>query len=110
MSNEIMQKKLDLYERFFDEMLQINKEEAQLLHNKTLEEQNRIKNQNIEDNFIYLDEARDLKELSMKEQKIIDEQNNLHNYENLKTQLNKYQNIYSVAKYITYIPKWIPFS
>lgn len=110
MSEEIMRKKLDLYERFFEEMLEINQEESKLLHNQALAEQNRIKSQNIEDNFIYLDEERDLRELSIKEQKAISEQNNLHNYENLKTQVNKYQNIYSVAKYVTYIPKWYPFA
>jgi len=104
-----MQRKLDLYERFFDEMKQIEEEEAKMCHKSMLEAQYKKNNEKIEENFIYLDEFRDLNELSMKEQKIINEQNNLHNYDNLKTTINKYQNVYSVAKYFTYIPKWMPF-
>lgn len=105
---EIMQKKLDLYDKFFDEMLKINEEEANLLHNSMLESQ--IKQQSIEENFIYLDEMRDLTDLNIKEQKIINEQNNFYNYEKLKTKLEKFQDAYSIVKYMTYIPKWIPFT
>jgi len=110
MEKEIMQRKLDLYERFFEEMKQIDEQEAEMCHKSMLEAENKKKNEKIEENFIYLDEHRDLSELSIKEKKIINEQNNLHNYENLKTTINKYQNIYSVAKYVTYIPKWMPFT
>jgi hypothetical protein len=103
----IIQMKLDLYEKFYMEMQQIDQEEIQLLHKSELEFQYR--NSRIEDNFIYLDEPRDLKELNVKEQQIIDEQNNLHNYEELKVKVNKFKNIYNVAKYITSVSKWISF-
>lgn len=108
MANEIARKKLALYEEFYEKMRDLDEEEANMMHNYKLEEQ--YKNSKIEENFIYLDEMRDLKELNIKEQKIIGEQNNLYNYSNLKTQASKLQNVYSIAKYVTYIPRWIPFT
>lgn len=107
MNTDITQRKLDLYEKFFEEMKKIEEDED---HQKVLLLRQRDKqNENIGENFIYLDEYRDLNELSMKEKKIISEQNNLHNYEKIKGTINKFQNVYSYVKYATYIPKWVPF-
>ena len=109
MNKEIMQRKLDLYERFFDEMKQIEEEEAKMCHKSMLEAQYKKNNEKIEENFIYLDEFRDLNELSMKEKKIINEQNNLHNYHELKTKVEKVKDVYSTGKYLMYFSRWVPF-
>jgi hypothetical protein len=110
MDTDITQRKLDLYEKFFMEMKQIEDDEEEA-HQKWILTQQVAKrnNEDIGENFIYLDEFRDLNELSIKEKKIIAEQNNLHNYEKLKGTVNKFQNFYSIVKYATYIPKWVPF-
>ncbi len=97
----IMQKKIDLYEKFFDEMKEIEQEEIKIFNNS--------QNKNIEENYIYLDEARDFKDLHLKDQRIINEQNNLYNYNQLKTKLESAKDIYSKGKYMLYISKWIPF-
>lgn len=107
-NNYIMQKKLDLYEKFFEEMQAIEQEEIKIMH-----DQNYIdiyKNTRIEDNFICLDESVNLLDLNMKEQSKINEQNNLHNYEKIVTKINKFKSVYDVGRYMISIPRWIPFT
>ncbi len=98
---EIIQKKLMLYEKFFDEMREIEQEEIKIFNNS--------QNKNIEENYIYLDETRDFTDLNLKDQKIINEQNNLHNYHQFKTKFESVKDIYTKGKYLMYISKWIPF-
>jgi hypothetical protein len=105
--NTIRSRKIELYEKFFEEMKALEQQELNIIYTAELQLQKEGKN--MTEDFIYLDEMRDLKDLTRKEQAIINEQENLYNYNKIKEKLNKYENVYSFAKYLTYVPKWIPF-
>jgi len=103
--SKLLQKKLELYEKFFEEMKAIEQEELDLQHKLYLQNQNK----EIEEDFIYLDETRQFKDLHLKDQWIINEQNNLHNYHELKTKVEKVKDVYSTGKYLMYFSRWVPF-
>jgi hypothetical protein len=98
----IKEKKMRLYEEFYDKMKDIDQEELELYHKSSHYE-------NIEDNFIYLDETRNFGDLHLRDQKIITEQNNLHNYEQLKNRMDNIKNTYNSGKYFLSFAKWIPY-
>lgn len=103
--DEITQMKLALYDEMMERMLEINEKEAEMIENKRIYNYHLTK----DDSFVYLDEQKDLKELNIKDQQIINEQNNLYNFNKVSTQLNKYKKTYNTLKYFAYPLKWLPF-
>ena len=91
----IMKKKIMLYEKFFEEMKKIEEEEiinVQDLTESVFVEKDdhgllskKIKS-NLTESFLVIDRGKDLTHLSQKEQNILNEQTNLHNYNNIKKQ------------------------
>lgn len=61
------------------------------------------------DDYVILDDLKNLDELNVAEQYIIDKQDKLHNYDKIKSGVDKINNIYGMCKYLIYGSKWIPF-
>lgn len=110
---KIMKKKIMVYEKFFAEMKKIEDEE--LLNNPQItdsiiieKDYNGITNKKIPsdltESFLIIDKGKDLRHLSRKEQNIINEQDNLHNYNEIKKQVGI---IGTVMSYTISFGKWL---
>jgi len=114
-----MQKKLELYEKFFKEMKRIDEEASD--HNTNIMDDSIIIEKDLEGNhnkkvpsdltesFLIIDKVKDLTRLSQKEQKAVNEQNNLHNYNKLKQYGKNAGVAYGVLGYVWSIGKWFAF-
>ena len=105
MTTDFDKRKLALYEKFFDEMKIIEEEEVETLTKIEI-----MKTNNIDDNYVYLDEVRDFKDLALKDQQLVNEQNKLYYYEKIKGKVDNVKNLFSMGSYIFTTSKWIPFN
>jgi hypothetical protein len=110
MSNQILQKKLDLYEKFFKEMKEIELLEAQYDNpdNFDIIENDKIRT-NLSNSILVINKGDKILELPQKDQNAIHEQDNLHNFLKAKTYLEKTSKVYSTLKYIINAGKWLLF-
>ena len=109
----IMKKKIMLYEKFFEEMKKI--EEEEILNGQSLTESimiekdnNGVLNKKIKSNltesFLVIDKGKELTHLSQKEQDILNEQTNLHNYNQVKKNVGVAG---TVLSYVVSVGKWL---
>jgi len=115
---KVLQKKVELYEKFFKEMKALEAEEKNNdMNNNPLGESIVIKkdkngdknmkiNSNLSESFLVINGGKNLKELNQKDQAIINEQKNLHDYTSAKKYVEKANGVYSVIRYIVGIGKW----
>jgi len=115
---QILQKKVDIYERFFKEMKELEEEEIKnksyeqltdsIIIEKNIDGNRNMKvKSNLSESFILIDKGKNLTELDKKDQNIINEQNNLHDYVVTKEYVDQASGVYSVVKYVVGIGKWI---
>lgn len=114
---EIMKKKIMLYEKFFEKMKKI--EEEELINGKELTESiliikdndghtNKKVPSNLTESFLIIDKGKNLKHLSKKDQNILNEQTNLHNYNKIKEQIDNNVGIVgTVVGYAISVGKWL---
>ena len=115
----IQQKKIELYENFFREMKILENEEKMIKNaNNNMMENNIIIDKdengnritklksNLSESFIIVDHGKNITELDKKDQFVINEQKNLHDYAETKQYVEKANGIYSVVKYVINIGKW----
>lgn len=99
----IMQKKLDLYEKYFTEMKQISEEEKEHIEQMTKQKDGdkewEAVGSGVDDDYVYLEETRSFDDLHLKDQKMINEQGNLYNYTQTKTKIDKIRGWYGTARY-----------
>ena len=114
---DILQKKVDIYERFFKEMKQLEEEEnkyksAEALTDSIYIEKDMDGNRhmkvksNLSESFILIDKGKDLTELNKKDQNIINEQKNLHDYVTTKEYVEQANGVHKVIRYVVGIGKW----
>ena len=113
-----MQRKLLLYEKFFAEMKKIEQEEGtnnDLMYESIIIEKDLEGNRNkkvpsdLSESFLIIDRGKDLTHLSQKEQRAINEQDNLHNYNKVKKYSEKASFVGNVLGYVWGIGKWLAF-
>jgi hypothetical protein len=115
--HNIMRKKLLLYEKFFEEMKKIEEEErmnkednglnTSVIIEKDLEgNRNKKIPSNLSESFLVVDKGKDLTQLNQKEQNAINEQNNLHNYNEIKKYGQKASIVTNILGYVISIGKW----
>ena len=108
MDNKILHKKLELYEKFFKDLhdLEALERPTNSLENSILIENNKVKS-NLSESFLVIDHGKKLEELPIKERTVINEQDNLHNYKKTKEYVEKTNYVYSIAKYVVGIGQWV---
>lgn len=107
MENKILHKKLELYEKFFKDLKELESlEKINPLENSIIVENNKVKS-NLSESFLVIEHSKKVEELPSKEINIITEQDNLHNYNKAKEYAEKTNYVYSVAKYVIGIGQWI---
>ena len=109
----IMKKKIMLYEKFFEEMKKIEEEEIinrqYLTESIIIEKDNhgifnkKIKS-NLTESFLVIDRGKDLTHLNQKEQNVLNEQTNLHNYNQVKQKIGI---VSTVVGYVVSVGKWL---
>jgi hypothetical protein len=115
---EILQKKVDIYERFFKEMKELEEEENKYKSFEALTESVYIEKDNdgnrnmkvkshLSESFILIDKGKDLTELNKRDQNAINEQKNLHDYTVAKEYVEEANGIYSIVRFAFSIGKWL---
>lgn len=107
----MLQKKLDLYEKFVKDLKELEHEENKhktYLEDSILIENHKVKS-DLSESFLVIDYGKNLEELSKSESCAIHEQNNLHNYNKAKNYVEKTSNVFSAIKYVVSISKWLLF-
>ena len=112
-----LKKKLDTYEKFMNEIKELDK--STIKHNRNpLEESiivekdnfgniNRKVRSDLSESFLIVDKTKDLSELDKKEQQIILEQDSYHNYKNMSNKMQKANGVYKVVGYVFKYGKWL---
>lgn len=114
---EIMKKKITLYDNFFHQMKMIEEDEIQILNNNLsdsifIEKDNngilhkKLKS-NLTENFLIIEKGKNLSHLSQKEQYILNEQTNLHNYNQIQHYTDKIGVVGTILKKTISWGKWL---
>jgi len=105
-NNKILHKKLELYEKFVKDLKELEQfEKKNPLEESIIIENHKIKS-NLSESFLVIDNGKKLDELPIKEVNLINEQNNLHNYNKAKEYVEKTNYAYSIAKHVTGVISW----
>lgn len=104
-----MRKKILIYDKFFQEMKKLEDETVDHLEESIIIQRNdqgithKTIHSNLTESFLIIDKGKDLRHLNLKEQAVINEQTNLHHYNQIKDKVGVAS---TVIGYVVSVGKW----